>query len=68
MKVMLEIKENRADFVMELLRSLPFVKVKPLSPYKEEVLEVLRKAVEEMTAIKEGRLKGIPASQLLNEL
>ncbi len=68
MKVILEIKESKASFVMELLNSLPFVKARPLTPYKAEVLEGLKEAVEEMKAIKEGRLKGIPAADLLNEL
>lgn len=68
MKVMLEIKEGKVPFVMELLNSLSFVKASPLSPYKAEVLEGIKEAVEEMKAIKEGRLKGIPAADLLNEL
>ena len=31
MKVILDIKDNKAAFVMELLSSLSFVKAKPLS-------------------------------------
>jgi len=38
MKVILDIRENKAQFVMELLNSLSFVKVSPLTPYKAEVL------------------------------
>lgn len=32
MKVLLDIKEDRAQFVLGLLRRLPYVKVKPLLP------------------------------------
>ncbi len=53
---------------MELLQSLSFVKAKPLTPYKAEVLEGIREAVEEMKLIKAGKLKGRPAEDLFNEL
>jgi hypothetical protein len=38
MKVMLDIKDSKADFVMELLSNLSFVKAEPLTPYKKKVL------------------------------
>lgn len=53
---------------MELLKNFKFVKTKPLTPYKAEVLEGIKEAVEEMKQIKKGKLKGIPARDLLNEL
>ncbi len=68
MKILLDIKDNKASFTMELLQSLPFVKAKPLSPYKAKVLEDLSEAVEEVKLIKKGKLKGTPAKELLNEL
>lgn len=68
MKVLLEIKEDKVAFVMELLSSLKFVKAKPLSPYKSEVLEGLQQAVEEMKQVKEGKLKARPIQELLDEL
>lgn len=34
MKVLLDIKNNKADFVMELLQSLSFVKAEPISTSK----------------------------------
>jgi hypothetical protein len=36
MKVMLDIKDSKADFVMELLNNLSFVKASPLSPDKKK--------------------------------
>ena len=46
MKVMLDIKDNKADFVMELLRSLSFVKAEPLSPAKAKFYKELKTSVE----------------------
>ena len=68
MKVLLDIKDNKAGFVMELLKNLPFVKARPLTPTKAQVLEELREAVENMTLVKEGKLKARPAKELLDEL
>lgn len=68
MKALLDIKDTKAPFVMELLHSFSFVKVKPLTPYKAEVLEGIKEAVEEMKLIKAGKLKGRPAEDLFNEL
>lgn len=68
MKVLLDIKDSKVPFVMELLESFSFVKAKPLSTYKAEVLENLKDAVEELNLISEGKLKGRNAEELLNEL
>ena len=68
MKVLLDIKDEKAAFFMELLNNFKFVKAKPLTPYKADVLEGVKKAVDEMKLIEEGKLKGIPAEELLNEL
>jgi hypothetical protein len=68
MKVLLDIKDSKAEFVMELLNSLSFVKAKPLTPYKAEVLEGLKEAVEEMKLIKTGKKKARNAEDLFNEI
>lgn len=68
MKVLLDIKDSKVSFVMELLNSLSFVKVKPLSNEKAELMSDIKEAVDELNMIKEGKLKGIPAKDLLNEL
>ena len=68
MKVLLDIKDDKAAFIMELLHNFKFVKVKPLTPYKAEVLEELREAVEEVNQIKAGKKKAQPLSEFLNEL
>lgn len=68
MKILLDIKDEKADFVMELLDSLKFVKAKPLTPYKAEVLEGLREAVEQVNLAKQGKVHLKSARQLLDEL
>ncbi len=68
MKVLIDIKDNKANFVMELLQSFSFVKAKTLTPYKAEVLETLQEAVQEMKLIREGKLTGRNAEDLFNEL
>ncbi|MBC7914606.1 MAG: hypothetical protein H7Y07_10860 [Pyrinomonadaceae bacterium] len=68
MKVLLDIKENKVSFVMELLKNLSFVKAQPLSSYKAEVFEGIQESIEEMNQIKEGKLTGRKAEDLFNEL
>ncbi len=54
MKVLLEINDSKAAFIMELLENFKFVKAKPLTPYIAEILDHLRHAVQE---VNEGRKK-----------
>jgi hypothetical protein len=68
MKLILDIEDNKADFVLELLKNLKFVKVKTISPYKAEVLESIKQSVNELKLIQEGKIKTIPARELLDEL
>jgi len=68
MRVLLEIKDSKADFVMELLKNLSFVKAKRLTPAKSRFLAELAEAVEEMRDIKSGKQKGRKAEAFLSEL
>ena len=68
MKVILEIKDEKASFIMEVLKNFKYVKASPLTSYKADVLEGIKEAVEEVKLIKKGKLKGISAKELLNEL
>ena len=68
MKVLLDIKDAKAEFVMELLKSFSFVKTKEISPYKAKVLEDVKEATDEMKLIKKGKLKARNAEDLLNAL
>ena len=68
MKVLLDIKDGKALFVIKLLQNLPFVKAKMLTPYNAKVLEDVKEAVEEMKLIKDGKLKARNAEDLFHEL
>lgn len=68
MKVILDIKDNKVDFVMELLSSLSFVKTKPISRKKAELMEEIKEAVEYVNLAKKGSVKPRLAKDVLNEL
>lgn len=68
MKVLLDIKDNKADFVMELLDSLSFVKTKKLTDEKTQLIEEIKEAVEEMKLIRAGKKKARNAQDFINEL
>jgi len=68
MKVILDINDDKAPFILEVLKNFKDIKTKPLTNYKANVLEGMQQAIEEVKLIKQGKLKGIPAKDLLNEL
>ena len=68
MKVLLDIKDNKAPFVMEVLKNFPFVKTTSLSPAKALLMEELKEAAEEMNKIKVGKKKARNAEDFLNAL
>jgi hypothetical protein len=68
MKVLLDIKDSKAQFVMELLQSLSFVKAKPLTDEKAQLISEIREAVQNLKLVRQGKLKARPAQQLLHEL
>jgi hypothetical protein len=68
MKVLLDIKDSKADFVMELLQSLSFVKAEPISASKARFLKEFKQAVDEVALAKQGKAKLKTAEQLLDEL
>jgi hypothetical protein len=68
MRVLLDIKDSKALHLLEVLKSLPYVKTKTLSDEKALLMEEIKEAVEELKLVRQGKLKGIPAKQLLDEL
>ena len=63
MRVLLDIKDNKALHLVEVLKSLPYVKTVTLSDEKAMLMEEIKEAVEELKLIKQGKLQGIPAKQ-----
>lgn len=68
MKVLLDIQDSKALHLLEVLKSLPYVKTKQLTNEKAQLMSDIKEAVEELSLIKKGTLKGIPAKDLLDEL
>lgn len=68
MKFVLEVKESKAAALMALLNDLPYVKTKPLTPYKANVLEGVKDAVDELNMVLAGKIEARNADDLLNEL
>ncbi|MFY8189493.1 MAG: hypothetical protein ACOVK9_00900 [Bacteroidia bacterium] len=68
MKVLLDIPDNKASSLMDVLSSISYVKAKPLTDEKALLMEEIREAVEEMKLIKTGKKKARNAEDFLNEL
>jgi hypothetical protein len=52
MKVILEIQDNKASFLMELLNNFKFVKVKPITNEKALLIEEIKEAFENVKLVK----------------
>ena len=68
MKFVLDVKESKVAMLMELLNDLPYVKTKPLTPYKANVLEGVKEAVDQLNMVLSSKLEARNADDLLNEL
>ncbi len=53
---------------MALLNDLPYVKTKPLTPYRAKILEDIKEAVDELNLVLSGKLEARDADELLNDL
>jgi hypothetical protein len=70
-QVTLHIPEKKYQLFMEFVKSIDFIKkidVEEQEPNKKQILQGIKQAVEEVNLIKAGKLKGINAKDLLNEL
>ena len=68
MKILLDIPDNKAASLMDVLRSISYVKAKLLTDAKALLMEEIREAVEEMKLIRAGKKKSRNAEDFLNEL
>jgi hypothetical protein len=69
MKILLEVNDSKAAFFLEILSSFKFVKkATPLSNTKAQNIQNMQDAISELNLIREGKLKGILAKDLLNDL
>jgi hypothetical protein len=68
MRVLLDIKDSKALHLLEVLKGLSYVKTTTISDEKALLMEDIKDAMQELKLIREGKLKGISAKDLLNEL
>ena len=67
-QVILNIKESKFQFFMELVRSLDFVQIDDDGDGKEAILSNIKKGLEEVKLARQGKLKTTPAKDFLNDL
>jgi len=68
MKALLDIKDNKASFMMELLGNFSFVKIQPITKEKALLLNEIKNAVDTVNLVKNGESQARPAKELLDEI
>jgi hypothetical protein len=68
MKAVLDIRDSKALFVMELLRNFSFVKVQPITSEKALLLREIKEAVDSVNLVKQGKMQARPAIALFDEI
>lgn len=68
MKVLLDIKDNKAMHLLEVLKGLSYVKTKTISDEKSLLIEEMKEAVDNLALVRKGKMKLKSARDLYNEL
>jgi len=69
MKLLLNIKDDEVSFFMKVIKNFDFIKdATLLSDTKAELMKEIKESIEELKLIREGKLNGIPAKDLLHDL
>ena len=68
MKILLDIPDHKASSFMEVIKSISYVRAKPLTDSKAKLMSEIKEAVEEMKLIRAGKKKARNAEDFLNEL
>ena len=68
MKILLDIPDTKASSLMEVLKSISYVKAKTITDAKALLIEEIKEAVDEMKLIRAGKKKARNAEDFLNEL
>ena len=68
MKILLEIPDNRAVSILDVLKSISYVKAKPLTEVKAQLISEMKDAVDEIKLIKTGKKTARNAEDFLKEL
>ncbi len=66
MKILLDIPDNKATSFMDVIKSISYVKAKPLTDSKAKLMSEIKEAVEEMKLIRAGKKKARNVEDFLN--
>lgn len=67
-KIHIDVREDKADFVMEMLENFPFVQTKYYSREKARFMEEFAESLRYVKKVEQGKAKPRPVEDLLNEL
>lgn len=68
MKILLDIPDHKAHSLLDVLKSISYVKAKPLTDAKSLLVEEIKDAVEELKLVRLGKKNARNAEDFLNEL
>lgn len=68
MDYILTVPEKRKEFLEELIKAMPFIKARRISPEKAERITDMLDAIEEIKAVEAGKRKPRSMKALLREL
>lgn len=68
MKILLDIPDNKAASLLDVIKSISYVKVEPVTDAKAQLISEIKEAVDEMKLIRAGKKKARNAEDFLNEL
>lgn len=68
MKILLDVKDEKAPHLVAILKELKFVKATTISPAKALLLKEMKEAVDELNLVKKGKKKAKNAEKFLNAL
>ena len=68
MRILLDIKDNKAMPLLEVLKGLSYVKATTISNEKALLMEEIKEAMDNLGLARQGKLKLKSARELYNEL
>lgn len=68
MQFLVNVPDKKARLMQDILESISFAEVAPLTTGKAKHLRNLLEAIDELHAIKAGKRKAVPLKKVLDEL
>ena len=68
MKILLDVRDDKASYLVKMLKNMKYVKATTISPAKALLLKEIKDAVTEINLVKQGKKKARKAENFLHEL